>query len=274
MKRKSLLLLMLLAIGATSAWAQSEYHSYSNINHTYGSSSSLSTYNSDRYPERLFDNSLDTKYCVVFINNTWAGYLSVNFESNDLIIPSKYVIYTGDDTQSNPGRNPKSWHIDAKVNESDSWTTIHTVTNANLPTTNKTRVEYTLSGVNTAYKYFRFYINSVESGSIFQLQDFHFIATVQGGGDSGDSDCEDFNSTNGTSSYSTGGILPSGWHRIYGGTTETGGAQCMTLLQHRLPTCPMLLRLVLPPLALPTRATIFASILTVIIHIATPSCHL
>ena len=182
MKKRSLIFFLMLALLSGSAWAQSEYHSYTNINHTYGSSSSLSTYNSDRYPERLFDNSLDTKYCVVFTGNTWAGYLSVTFESNDLIIPSKYVIYTGDDTQSNPGRNPKSWHIDAKVNESDSWTTIHTVTNANLPTTNKTRVEYTLSGVNTAYKYFRFYINSVESGSIFQLQDFHFIATVQGEG--------------------------------------------------------------------------------------------
>ena len=182
MKRKTLLLMLLMVLFSSGAWAQTEYHSYTNINHTYGSSSSLSTYNSDRYPERLFDNSMDTKYCVVFTNNTWAGYLSVTFESNDLIIPSKYVIYTGDDTQSNPGRNPKSWHIDAKVNASDSWTTIHTVTNANLPTTNKTRVEYTLSGVNTAYKYFRFYINSVESGSIFQLQDFHFIATVQGEG--------------------------------------------------------------------------------------------
>ena len=173
---------MLLALFSAGAWAQTEYHSYTNINHTYGSNSSLSTWNSDRYPERLLDNSLDTKYCVVFTQNTWAGYLSVNFESNDLIIPSKYVIYTGDDTQSNPGRNPKSWHIDAKVNSSDSWTTIHTVTNANLTTTNKTKVEYTLSGVNTAYKYFRFYINSVESGSTFQLQDFYFIATVQGGG--------------------------------------------------------------------------------------------
>ena len=174
---------MLLTIGATSAWAQSEYHSYSNIDHTYGSSSSLSTYNSDRYPTRLFDNDLSTKYCVVFTNNTWAGYLSVTFESNDLIIPTGYVIYTGDDTQSEPGRNPKNWHIDAKVNESDSWTTIHTVTNAGLPATNKTRVEYTISGVTTAYKYFRFYITDIVSGSIFQLQDFHFIATVQGGGE-------------------------------------------------------------------------------------------
>ena len=178
------------------------------------------TGNSDRYPERLFDNNLDTKYCVVFTNDTWAGYLSVTFESNDLIIPSKYVIYTGDDTQSNPGRNPKNWHIDAKVNESDNWTTIHTVTNAGLPNTNKTSVEYTISGVTTAYKYFRFYITDIVSGSTFQLQDFHFIATVTGGGDD---NCENFSNISGTSSYSTGGTLPSGWHRIYGGTTETGG---------------------------------------------------
>ena len=219
MKRKSLFLFLLLLLGAPGAWAQSAYYSYSNISHTYGSNSSMYTGNSDRFPERLFDNNLDTKYCVVFTNDTWAGYLSVTFESNDLIIPSKYVIYTGDDTQSNPGRNPKNWHIDAKVNESDNWTTIHTVTNAGLPNTNKTSVEYTISGVTTAYKYFRFYITDIVSGSTFQLQDFHFIATVSGGG--GDDNCdlsENFDGVTGTS-YSTAGSMPSGW---YSYTTATG----------------------------------------------------
>jgi hypothetical protein len=40
--------------------------------------------------------------------------------------------------------------------------------------------------------------------------------------------CEDFNSTSGSGSYSTGGVLPSGWNRIYAGTvygnTETSPA--------------------------------------------------
>ena len=35
--------------------------------------------------------------------------------------------------------------------------------------------------------------------------------------------CEDFNNTTGTGSYNTGGTLPAGWHRIYGGTSATGG---------------------------------------------------
>ena len=195
--------MMLLALFSAGAWAQSEYHSYSNINHTYGSNSSLYTGNSDRDPARLLDNSLDTKYCAVFNNNTWPGYLSVNFESNDFIIPTGYVIYTGDDTQSNSGRNPTSWEIRASV-DGTNWATIHTVTNANLPASNKTRVEYTISGVTTAYKYFRFYINSIVSAGTFQLQDFYFIATVQEGGDSGDSDCTEIgtvNTNNSSTSY-------------------------------------------------------------------------
>ena len=179
MKRKSLLLMMLLALFSASAWAQTEYHSYTNIGQTCGSSSSIYSGNGsdDKDPARLLDNNLETKHCVVFTDNTWAGYLSVNFESNDLIIPTGYVIYTGDDTQSNPGRNPKSWEIRASV-DGTNWEAIHTVTNGNLPATNKTKVEFEISGVTTAYKYFRFYIESIESGSTFQLQDFYFIATI------------------------------------------------------------------------------------------------
>ena len=218
MKRKTLLLMMLLALFSAGAWAQSAYYSYSNITSSY----SGATLYSNGTPANLLDNSLSTKYCPQYRDDTWPTYSRVDFESNDLIIPTGYVIYTGDDTQQYPDRNPKNWTIQAKVNSSDSWTTIHTVTNAGLPATNKTAKTYSFSNT-TAYKYFRFEITAIEWGGIGQLQDFHFIATVQEGGDSGDSDCEDFNSTNGTSSYSTGGTLPSGWHRIYGGSTETGG---------------------------------------------------
>ena len=177
MKKRSLIFFLMLALLSGSAWAQSAYYSYSNITSSY---SGATLYNNGT-PANLFDNSLDTKYCPQYRDNTWPTYSRVDFESNDLIIPTGYVIYTGDDTQQYPGRNPKNWTIQAKVNSSDNWTTIHTVTNAGLPTTNKTAVTYSFSNT-TAYKYFRFEITAIESGGIGQLQDFHFIATVQGEG--------------------------------------------------------------------------------------------
>ena len=177
MKRKTLLLMLLMALFSSGAWAQSAYYSYSNITSSY---SGATLYNNGT-PANLLDNSLNSKYCPQYRDDTWPTYSRVDFESNDLIIPTGYVIYTGDDTQQYPGRNPKNWTIQAKVNSSDSWTTIHTVTNAGLPATNKTAVTYSFSNT-TAYKYFRFEITAIVNGGIGQLQDFHFIATVQGGG--------------------------------------------------------------------------------------------
>ena len=188
--------MLLMALFSSGAWAQDAYYSYSNISSSYSGSS---LYNNGT-PTNLLDNSLSSKYCPVYNNDTWPSHSYVDFESNDLIIPTGYVIYTGDDTQQYTGRNPKNWTIQAKVNSSDSWTTIHTVTNAGLPTTNKTPVTYSFSNT-TAYKYFRFDITAIVSGGIGQLQDFHFIATVQGGGGSGDSDCAEIGTGTGTTGY-------------------------------------------------------------------------
>ena len=44
--------------------------------------------------------------------------------------------------------------------------------------------------------------------------------------------CENFNSTTGTNSYSTGGTLPSGWHRIYGGTVYDNTATSPANMPH------------------------------------------
>ncbi len=168
MKRKTLLLMLLMALISSGAWAQTEYHSYTATAGDSGQSG-------EGY-DKLVDNNTGTKWCVVHNNNTFNG-IYMEFNSAQPIIPVQYVLTTANDNSSNHGRNPKTWVIKAKVNSGDSWTTIASESN-NTTMENVNYTPYTFNcnnSSNTAYKYFRFEVSAIQSGGVFQLSELHFL---------------------------------------------------------------------------------------------------
>lgn len=67
----------------------------------------------DEYP-RLSDNDLGTKWGALFY-----GSLFVYIDAGAVVAPSGYRFYTGGDTESQPGRNPKSWKLYACFSDSE-----------------------------------------------------------------------------------------------------------------------------------------------------------
>ena len=182
MKRKTLLLMLLMALFSSGAWAQTLYTSYTYDNGT-------SHYASSQSPAKLIDNvkSGDSKWCVTQFTS-WSP-IYVEFHSTQPIIPVGYVMTTGGDCSSYTGRNPRSWVIKAKRNSGDSWTTIETQSsNTTLQDVNLRDYTFNLNN-STEYQYFRFEVSTIaNTGSgynVFQLTELQFLVNNGGGGGSG-----------------------------------------------------------------------------------------
>lgn len=130
------------------------------------------TGNSNEGPDKMVDGDRNTKWCVTGTPSlTDPTY--IEFNSSVAFVPTGYILTTGNDTETNPGRNPKNWKLKGKVNKNDaSWTEIVSVTDDNtLGATNNTPYEFTISGVTTAYQYFRFEVSALHEGGVFQLSE-------------------------------------------------------------------------------------------------------
>lgn len=142
------------------------------------------------YPN-LFDNRTNTKWCVTNVNNT----IYVEFDVTRSIHPTGYVLTTAKDTY--PGcldRNPKSWVIKGRNSTSGKWTTLATIADGVMPTSNCTSKTFTLD-TNSAYRYYRFEVTTLVGGDIFQLSEFCFL--VDGiNSETSDEDPDDINDIN------------------------------------------------------------------------------
>ena len=137
--------------------------------------------------DKLFDKNKSTKWCVVNPSGAWQT-IWVDFKSNLPIIPTGYLLTTGNDTFSYNGRNPKAWTIYGKAKESDAWTTLTKVTDgsaAGLGTSNNTDYSFDIAGNTNAYQYFRFEVSEVQgkdgwdrNNYVFQLSEFEFVASA------------------------------------------------------------------------------------------------
>jgi hypothetical protein len=117
---------------------------------------------------KLVDNDRSTKWC------RWSNNIYIEFNSQHDFIPTGYVLTTAADAQKNPQRNPKDWVIKAKLNASDAWTTIVTVTNDQvLQGVSTTDFEFAIDN-HAVYRYFRFEVSAVQSGDSFQLGELRF----------------------------------------------------------------------------------------------------
>ena len=165
MKKLTFLLIIILA-AAFPAFAQNTECIVTDYFATEGTAGANSNENYDK----LLDDNRNTKWCVTNLGNP----TFVEFHHGSPFIPTGYILTTGNDNATNHGRNPKDWVIKAKLNPNDDWTTIATVTNDNmLQDVNNTDFEFTINNSNQ-YKYFRFEVSAVQSGSKFQLGEFRF----------------------------------------------------------------------------------------------------
>ena len=120
-------------------------------------------FNDDESHTSLLDGNKGTKWCSN--SGTW----NVTFNTASPVQVDGYTLTTGGDTQSETGRNPKNWTLKGKLNESDAWTTIATVTDDNtMPAANTTDVDFVVDKPGS-YQYFYFEVTANKSGDIMQL---------------------------------------------------------------------------------------------------------
>ena len=117
---------------------------------------------------RMIDNNPGTKWCCEFVSSG----LSAEFSTPDAIIPSGYVLTTGDDTKKLPNRNPTDWKLYGRLNEGDAWTLLDSIGNyTSLPADNLVDVYFNFSN-SQPYKYFRFEVKGVSGieGNTYKFQ--------------------------------------------------------------------------------------------------------
>ena len=146
--------------------------------------------------DKLFDSNLDTKWCVTNFSSAY-----VVIEASSAIKVSGYQMSTGNDTASEPSRNPKDWvlygcndyNTEAKTG---TWTVIHKVIGDTvLQSENEKTFSFACDMTDVEYKYFKLEITK-NSGTerCMQLSEFAFTdcvheTTVVG---TGEADCTNY----------------------------------------------------------------------------------
>ena len=132
---------------------------------------------------KLVDQDKSTKWCVVNNSGGWET-IWMDFESDVWFIPSSYILTTGNDTQTNPNRNPKEWVLYGKVFKNDDWTQLAHVTNGGgLEAKNTADYTFPLTGFTQGYRYFRFEVrqnngkNTGDNNYVFQLAELQLTGT-------------------------------------------------------------------------------------------------
>ena len=157
---RTLMVLFLAVFSTAGAWGQ--YYSELYRNPRTGGSTG----------DNLFDGDTQTKWCV----NPILGVAYIEFEAGSGIIPKGYVLTTCNDTEDNPGRNPKNWVLKGKLHyEDEEWTVLSTVTN-DWKMEDEDEEPYYFYFPNTeVYQYFRLEVTAVQEGDILQLSEFQFL---------------------------------------------------------------------------------------------------
>lgn len=114
----------------------------------------------------LFDNLAESsdagsnKYCVS------GKTITVTWQMRETVLITDYVVYTANDTDSYPERNPIKWTLYGSEDGND-WQEIQTVDSVGLPTTNYTPTAFETGG-EQAYRYYR--LDFVTNGADGSLQ--------------------------------------------------------------------------------------------------------
>ena len=124
-------------------------------------------------------SSNHSKWCTSTgdkVNGIWY----CEFHTESPVQVNGYTITTGDDNFYSNNRNPKDWVLKAKVNSSDSWTTIATVTNdATLKDENYQSFDFIVD-VHGIYQYFRFEVSANQGSGDMQIEELELFKSNYG----------------------------------------------------------------------------------------------
>ena len=110
-----------------------------------------------------FDKNTGTKWCT----ETIPAY--VKWKTTEPVTINGYVLYTGNDTQASPGRNPVKWVLKGS-NDAKNWTIIDAVSDGSLPAENKAGAAFKTKNPGK-YQYYSMQFFEISSGSIIQLSE-------------------------------------------------------------------------------------------------------
>ena len=158
--------------------------------------------NSTETCDKLVDGDTETKWCVnEYVLNKTYNYgeeepsidwslepsfhspISVWFYSSVPIVPTGYILTTGNDTETYGDRNPKEWKIEAYSDTTNGWVTLAEVTDdTTLDAANNASYPFNLSNNSLeSYQSFRFTVSAIGGYGTFQLSEFKFIGTESTG---------------------------------------------------------------------------------------------
>lgn len=144
---------------------------------TFVSSSDTRTTNGE-YASKLvddIDNPTSTKWGMGYTAGTPAWIV---VQANNTVLKG-YDLYNANDTNGNPGRRWKNWTVEGS-NDNSNWTTIATVTDANMNTTNYGKNSFSTESNTQQYNYYKFTITANEGGGMIQMSDLQLKVVYKG----------------------------------------------------------------------------------------------
>ena len=127
---------------------------------------------------KLVDGDKTTKWC----SHLMSSPLYVSFQFPTPIVVTGYVLTTGNDVQSNHGRNPKTWTLKGKLNKDDEWTVLDSKKNSYvLPNTNMTDMQFPLANTTSSYRFFRFEITENGGADVMELCEIQIEGKLDAG---------------------------------------------------------------------------------------------
>lgn len=153
-------------------WTVSEYECTSDITLTALAGSGTNT--KESYTMLVDGKKTKANHSKWFVADATDAY--VILKASAYTVVTGYTMTTGNDTASQPGRNPKSWVLYGSndYNESDTesgtWEAIHTVTDdTTMQAVNYTPYSFTTANAK-AFKYYKLAITEVQDATKNQLQ--------------------------------------------------------------------------------------------------------
>ena len=131
-------------------------------------------FNDNESHTKLVDGDLDTKWCT-----EGSGWY-IEFNTASPIKVDGYMLRTGGDTDTNPGRNPKSWELKGKADkDAATWTPIDSKTgNTEMGAYSDKEYDFTATYPGT-YQYFRLDITANQGdGGHMQLSEMKLFTTA------------------------------------------------------------------------------------------------